>query len=235
MLRLRCDINVAMQRISSRIFLRRSYVTRTKNLYEILGLNRNSTAVSKNLIYFCLAFYILVLFKGEIKAAYYKLSMMHHPDKNVDNEFAAEKFREITEAYEVLGNFRLRKLYDKGIINTAGEKYAQKQPSHEEEENDPTTRFYKARMKKEHATATGRTPIYDFDEWTQNHYGKSFEQQQRLKTKTRTTERKTVENKHSSQKELIVGVVVVLIIIAMMMGNAGGNDVDRLKDKKKET
>lgn len=70
--------------------------------------------------------------------------MIHHPDKkiNKDDEFAAEKFREITEAYEILGNFRLRKLYDKGIIHTASEKYSQKHTDPDPEE-DPTTRFYK--------------------------------------------------------------------------------------------
>lgn len=53
--RLKCDMNLAMmQQITSRIFCRRNYVTRTRNLYEILGLSRLSTAVRK-LSYFCLA------------------------------------------------------------------------------------------------------------------------------------------------------------------------------------
>jgi DnaJ homolog subfamily C member 30 len=169
-------------------------------------------------------------FQVEIKAAYYKLSMIHHPDKNKDNELAAEKFREITEAYEVLGNFRLRKLYDKGIIHTAGEKYAQKQPAAEEEENDPTTRFYKARMKKEHATATGRTPIYDFDEWTQSHYGKSFQQQQKLKRDTKETFHKKQDHVHSSQAELVL-VIVLVIVICMIILQEENRDVNRLKKK----
>lgn len=96
--------------------------------------------------------------------------MIYHPDKNKESELAAEKFREITEAYEVLGNFRLRKLYDKGIIHTASDNYQRPEPRHEPDENDPTTRFYKARMKKEHKTAQGKN-IYDFDEWTAAHYG----------------------------------------------------------------
>lgn len=66
------------------------------NYYESLGISKNST-------------------QGEIKAAYYRLSMLYHPDKNQGSESAAIKFREITQAYEVLGNFRLRRLYDKGI------------------------------------------------------------------------------------------------------------------------
>lgn len=71
----------------------------------------------------------------------------------------------VTGAYEVLGNFRLRKLYDKGMIQNAGERFENDnfREKTASEEDDPTTRFYKARMKKEHSTATGRTPIYDFD------------------------------------------------------------------------
>lgn len=157
--------------------------------------------------------------------------MLHHPDKNKDNEFAAEKFREITEAYEVLGNFRLRKLYDKGIISSAGEKNAQKQPTAEEEENDPTTRFYKARMRKEHTTATGRTPIYDFDEWTQNHYGRSFDQQQKLKRDLKETKWKKEDHATSSQVELVL-VAVLFIVVAMIFLQQENRDVDRLKKKE---
>lgn len=71
-------------------------VAYSANYYEALGISKNST-------------------QGEIKAAYYRLSMLYHPDKNQGSESAAIKFREITQAYEVLGNFRLRRLYDKGI------------------------------------------------------------------------------------------------------------------------
>lgn len=65
------------------------------NYYDALGISKNST-------------------QSEIKAAYYRLSMLYHPDKNQGCESAAIKFREITQAYEVLGNFKLRRLYDKG-------------------------------------------------------------------------------------------------------------------------
>lgn len=50
----------------------------------------------------------------EIKDAYYRLSMIYHPDKNKGSEEAAKNFRDITKAYEVLGNVRQRRLYDSG-------------------------------------------------------------------------------------------------------------------------
>lgn len=52
--------------------------------------------------------------QADVKTAYYKLSMIHHPDKNKGNPESVERFRDITSAYEVLSNYRLRRLYDKG-------------------------------------------------------------------------------------------------------------------------
>jgi len=48
----------------------------------------------------------------KIKKQYRKLAMKYHPDRNVGDERAAKKFREITEAYEVLSNEEKRKEYD---------------------------------------------------------------------------------------------------------------------------
>jgi len=67
-----------------------------KNLYETLGLPSSATHV-------------------EIKKAYFDLTFKYHPDRNENSEEAALKFREVTEAYEILGNYGLRKRYDGGI------------------------------------------------------------------------------------------------------------------------
>jgi molecular chaperone DnaJ len=66
----------------------------TKNYYDILGVNKTAT-------------------QDEIKKAYMKLAMQHHPDKNLNNKEAAEKkFKEINSAYETLSDPQKRQYYD---------------------------------------------------------------------------------------------------------------------------
>ncbi|MTI31092.1 DnaJ C-terminal domain-containing protein [Xanthovirga aplysinae] len=65
-----------------------------KDYYQILGIDKSATA-------------------NEVKKAYRKLATKYHPDKNPGNKASEEKFKEISEAYEVLGNEENRKKYDK--------------------------------------------------------------------------------------------------------------------------
>jgi len=65
-----------------------------RDYYEVLGVDRNAT-------------------KDEIKKAYRRLARKYHPDVNKENkEEAEEKFKEISEAYEVLYDDEKRKIYD---------------------------------------------------------------------------------------------------------------------------
>ncbi len=64
-----------------------------KDYYKILGVDKSAT-------------------QDEIKKAYRKLAMKHHPDRNAGNKSSEEKFKEITEANEVLSDPDKRKKYD---------------------------------------------------------------------------------------------------------------------------
>lgn len=67
----------------------------TKDYYSILGVSEGAS-------------------HGEIRHAFRKLAMKYHPDKNLGNEkWAGEKFKEINEAYAVLGDEAKRQEYDR--------------------------------------------------------------------------------------------------------------------------
>lgn len=51
--------------------------------------------------------------EAEIKSAYRKLALKHHPDRNQGNKSSETKFKEINEAYEVLSDPQKRAMYDK--------------------------------------------------------------------------------------------------------------------------
>src|ERR1700676_5253630 len=64
-----------------------------KDYYQILGVPKDATPKA-------------------IKSAYRKLARQHHPDVNPGDKAAEEKFKDINEAYQALGNPEQRKKYD---------------------------------------------------------------------------------------------------------------------------
>jgi DnaJ family protein C protein 7 len=69
--------------------------SKRKDYYKILGVDKDAG-------------------ESEIKKAYRKLAIVHHPDKNPDDETAHQRFQEIQEAHETLSDPQKRARYDSG-------------------------------------------------------------------------------------------------------------------------
>ena len=76
-----------------------------KDYYDVLGIDRSAD-------------------ENEIKRAYRKLAKKYHPDTNPDDKQAEQKFKEVTEAYNVLSDAEKKKLYDQyGESFTSGDPF----------------------------------------------------------------------------------------------------------------
>ncbi len=65
-----------------------------RDFYEVLGVDRNASP-------------------DEMKRAYRKLAMRHHPDRNPDDKTAEQRFKDVSEAYDVLKDDQQRAAYDR--------------------------------------------------------------------------------------------------------------------------
>ncbi len=65
-----------------------------RDYYEVLGVSRDASS-------------------EQLKKTYRRLAMKYHPDQNPDDDQAAEKFKELTEAYQVLSDSNKRARYDR--------------------------------------------------------------------------------------------------------------------------
>src|SRR5689334_9994420 len=68
-------------------------MAQNKDYYAVLGVSASAS-------------------QDELKKQYRKLAAKYHPDKNQSDPKAADRFKEISEAYQVLGDAEKRKQYD---------------------------------------------------------------------------------------------------------------------------
>jgi len=94
--------------------------------YQILGISPTATS-------------------GQIKVAYRRLALKYHPDRNPDNLEAEQRFVQIAEAYEVLGNPVKRSKYDNGISVEIEEDF---QYRHKQQRRPPPHFYYNFKPEK---------------------------------------------------------------------------------------
>lgn len=124
--------------------------------YDVLGVNPKATP-------------------SEIKSAYYGLSKKYHPDVNSEAG-AAEKFRQVSEAYETLGTSSTRQTYDDKLSYNVRSPKTGPSPRNRYRETEvpgfderyATFRSQSGRHKG--PPPTGKTEYYDFDEFYRQHY-----------------------------------------------------------------
>eukprot|EP00123_Amoebidium_parasiticum_P000733 comp116191_c0_seq1/m.48956 comp116191_c0_seq1/g.48956 ORF comp116191_c0_seq1/g.48956 comp116191_c0_seq1/m.48956 type:complete len:213 (-) comp116191_c0_seq1:219-857(-) len=128
------------------------WVSENRRLYGILGLTPKAT-------------------NAEIKRAYVELSKEHHPDKNDGSLESHDRFSEISEAYNILGNYETRRRYDHamghGVAVAADPNRVGKRMDVQFNFDEHARRHYE-RRKQQQASAKDREKHAEA-EWNQRH------------------------------------------------------------------
>ncbi|XP_064101397.1 dnaJ homolog subfamily C member 30, mitochondrial-like [Macrobrachium nipponense] len=189
---------VCVQPLDKERFVRYYSKPPKTNYYDTLGITPKAT-------------------HAQVKNAYYDLSKRYHPDQYKGND-GSLKFREITEAYEVLGNFQKRRMYDKGVfsIDTAATP---------EEAEEYSSKFYESRKNRGKMPSSGRTPIYNFDEWSKLHYESSLDRKQQAKIRYAEFIKTQAEIKEEKKSYAAVYIILILFWIFLFRVSLS-NEVD---------
>lgn len=161
-----------------RLYSSRSNIKSSKNHYDTLKITPHAT-------------------QNEVKSAYYKLSLEYHPDKNKSG-YAKQKFHDISEAYEVLGNHELRKNYDRDIMIH--------HPS-------SSTTAQESTVHNKGKVYSGSSRVYNFDAWVHSHYGEQMHRyriRRKIYEQHKATEELNQSGKDSSQ---IIQFILLLVIV----------------------
>ena len=120
-----------------------------KDYYKVLGVAKSAT-------------------QAEIKKAYKRLARKYHPDVNANNKDAEEKFKDINEAYQVIGKAENRKKYDQlgehwqhagqgAGARSSGQQYQSSNPQNEAD----FAEFFESVFGQQRAAGGGGVGSYD--------------------------------------------------------------------------
>lgn len=149
--------------------------------------------------------------QAQIKTAYYRQSFIYHPDKNAGSEAATQRFSQISEAYNVLGNKGLRKKYDRGIL-TQSDLLGVSRPSSKGSTGSS------AGQTRSQGSVVGvdSKKIYDFDSFIKSHYGSQLQKERDFRSRQEEIQRRKEEGlkvkRLGKMEEVAVGILFALAL-----------------------
>ena len=151
--------------------------------YEVLGVPKTASA-------------------DDIKKAYRKLAFKYHPDQNPGDKVAEEKFKQVTAAYDVLGDENKRRQYDNGGFNPFEQAYgAQTQGS------------YQSQWSNTYQNPFGEGQ--DFWSWFTNAYGAGAQQQHQEQETQNWQQQSARHYRYTYDKGTLIGYLMRNILKAL--------------------
>lgn len=175
-----------------------------KNYYEALGVSPRAS-------------------QADIKTAYFKLSMLYHPDRNQGCKVASAKFQDIKAAYETLSNHKLRRLYDRGIF---ADGYHDR----------PFEKVFKRPIPtviKQRPVTTASTPIYNFDAWSRAHYDETLQRRTKAKADYETRKRFQETAENVAKCHTVTFTVLIIFVVCILLSKAYEDKVRPTRTDKK--
>ncbi|XP_061734169.1 dnaJ homolog subfamily C member 30, mitochondrial-like [Nerophis ophidion] len=140
--------------------------------------------------------------QAQIKTAYYKQCLVHHPDKNPGDQESVQRFSEISEAYSVLGDPALKRKYDLGFRSTSDVQG----PGPPASTDTPKSKAY---------YQTGAKPMFDFDAFYQAHYGEQLQKQREMQERKKRMEELLKKRDKQRQRRSAVEMVMLMLIFTV--------------------
>lgn len=144
--------------------------------------------------------------QSQIKTAYYKQSLIYHPDKNPGSKDATQRFSEISEAYTVLGNVGLRRKYDRGILSHSDVQGAGRPSSR------PTQHQQQHQHRARRFSQSGGKAMFDFDAFYQAHYGEQLQREQAMRARKQRLEEEQKKNYERWRRGKMMEMTVAMLL-----------------------
>ena len=137
--------------------------------------------------------------QSQIKESYYKLSMKYHPDQNKGDIKTEDLFKELNDAYSVIGKQSSRRNYDKGLLR------------------DYPVPHHVKEMKHRRATyssiKTTTSRVYNFEEFNKGHYGDILKRSREFQRRKKTDHEHAVGRTTHESNHLYVVPATLMIIL----------------------